>query len=356
MIRSGATPTGPSRPGCPTVRPAGSGSTVDRRPVRRRDHRRRSPSPATIGCPASCCPASPTPTACLPPGAARPDPRRRRHVLDLAGAMYGGRPARPGPLLRRWPGRCTPRWCWPAYTAVGEFHYLHHDHDGRPYADPNAMSRGAGRRGRRRRDPAHAARHLLPQRRADPTGHEPLDPVQRRFSDGGRRAPGRRGSTAADAPARRGRGAVHSVRAVPAEQLARRRWPAPGSTGRCTSTSASSRPRTRPTLAHYGRTPTELLDGTGVLGPRTTAVHATHLTAADIDRLGRSRTSACFCPTTERDLADGIGPARGAVGAGAPLSLGSDQHAVIDCSRSCAGWRCTSGWQPASAAGSPRRS
>jgi cytosine/adenosine deaminase-related metal-dependent hydrolase len=46
--------------------------------------------------------------------------------------------------------------------------------------------------------------------------------------------------------------------------------------------------------------------------------------------LGGSRTTACFCPTTERDLADGIGPARSLVAAGARLSLGSDQHAVID--------------------------
>jgi cytosine/adenosine deaminase-related metal-dependent hydrolase len=38
----------------------------------------------------------------------------------------------------------------------------------------------------------------------------------------------------------------------------------------------------------------------------------------------------CFCPTTEADLADGIGPARELAEAGSPLSLGSDQHAVID--------------------------
>jgi cytosine/adenosine deaminase-related metal-dependent hydrolase len=82
--------------------------------------------------------------------------------------------------------------------------------------------------------------------------------------------------------------------------------------------------------AYYGRTPTELLDSEGVLGPMTTAVHATHLTDDDVATLGRTRTAACFCPTTERDLADGIGPARALRDAGAVLSLGSDQHAVID--------------------------
>jgi cytosine/adenosine deaminase-related metal-dependent hydrolase len=59
-------------------------------------------------------------------------------------------------------------------------------------------------------------------------------------------------------------------------------------------------------------------------------VHATHVTGADIAALGSSATGACLCPTTERDLADGIGPAVELAAAGAPLSLGSDQHAVVD--------------------------
>jgi cytosine/adenosine deaminase-related metal-dependent hydrolase len=59
-------------------------------------------------------------------------------------------------------------------------------------------------------------------------------------------------------------------------------------------------------------------------------VHATHLSAGDIGLLGGSRTGVCMCPTTERDLADGIGPARDLLTAGSPMSLGSDQHAMID--------------------------
>ena len=66
------------------------------------------------------------------------------------------------------------------------------------------------------------------------------------------------------------------------------------------------------------------------LGPDTTAVHATHLTETDRSLLGESGATACFCPTTEADLADGIGPARELLDAGCRLSLGSDQHAVID--------------------------
>ena len=67
-----------------------------------------------------------------------------------------------------------------------------------------------------------------------------------------------------------------------------------------------------------------------MLGPDLTAVHATHLTGEDIGLLGKHRAWACFCPTTERDLADGIGPASALLRSGARLSLGSDQHAVVD--------------------------
>ncbi|HEX5496401.1 MAG TPA: amidohydrolase family protein, partial [Mycobacteriales bacterium] len=83
-------------------------------------------------------------------------------------------------------------------------------------------------------------------------------------------------------------------------------------------------------LAAYGLTPAHLLAEAGALGPRTTAVHATHLTGPDVWLLGGSGTAVAMCPTTERDLADGIGPARALADAGSPISLGSDSHAVID--------------------------
>ena len=83
-------------------------------------------------------------------------------------------------------------------------------------------------------------------------------------------------------------------------------------------------------LAAYRMTPAEVLYAAGALGPRTTVVHATHLTGRDIGLLGGSRACACFCPTTEADLADGIGPARALASAGCGLSLGTDSQAVID--------------------------
>jgi cytosine/adenosine deaminase-related metal-dependent hydrolase len=77
-------------------------------------------------------------------------------------------------------------------------------------------------------------------------------------------------------------------------------------------------------------TPTELLARQGALSARFTAVHATHLQQIDIDLYAARGCTCCFCPTTERDLADGIGPSAALRDAGVALSIGSDQHAVID--------------------------
>jgi cytosine/adenosine deaminase-related metal-dependent hydrolase len=82
--------------------------------------------------------------------------------------------------------------------------------------------------------------------------------------------------------------------------------------------------------AFYGTTPAGVLEKAGALGPSTTAVHAVHLSEDDFERLGRSRTTVCACPSTEADLADGVGPFRRLRDAGSPLCLGSDQHALID--------------------------
>jgi cytosine/adenosine deaminase-related metal-dependent hydrolase len=117
--------------------------------------------------------------------------------------------------------------------------------------------------------------------------------------------------------------AIHSVRAVPERFLT-------GLTGRgpLHVHLSEQRAENEQCQAVYGCTPTELLRRHGVLGPGTTAVHATHLSGADITALAGS--GVCFCPTTERDLADGIGPARRLADAGARLSLGSDSQTVID--------------------------
>ena len=64
--------------------------------------------------------------------------------------------------------------------------------------------------------------------------------------------------------------------------------------------------------------------------PTATAVHAVHVDEADVADLGRSATSICCCPTTERSLADGIAPARSLAAAGSALCVGSDGQFVVD--------------------------
>ncbi|SDS17149.1 formimidoylglutamate deiminase [Microlunatus soli] len=213
-------------------------------------------------------------------------------------------------------------------TAVGEFHYLHHGPDGTPYDDPNAMAaalrQAAADAGVRLTllDTCYLSGGL----NAD--GHQPVDAVQRRFSDGDAdRWAGRVADLTEDDNTRIG-AAIHSVRAVPADQFGivdAAAGPGP------LHVHLSEQPaENEASQGHYRRTPTQLLADAGILSPRTSAVHATHLTGADIRALGASRSIACICPTTERDLADGIGPTRGLADAGTSLSLGTDQHAMID--------------------------
>jgi formiminoglutamate deiminase len=213
-------------------------------------------------------------------------------------------------------------------TSVGEFHYLHHAPGGRPYNDPNAMAESlriaAAQAGIRLTllDTCYLSGGLTG------SGHLPVSAGQARFGDPGVERWSARAAALAETPGMRVGAAIHSVRAVPRAALATVRAAA-GS--RPLHVHVSEQPaENEACLAFYGCTPTELLAGQGVLGPTTTAVHATHLSAADIVLLGSSRTTVCFCPTTERDLADGIGPARALLDAGAALCLGSDQHAVID--------------------------
>jgi formiminoglutamate deiminase len=212
-------------------------------------------------------------------------------------------------------------------TAVGEFHYLHHDPAGRPYADPNRMGEAlveaAGRAGVRLTliDTCYL--------RAGPDG-EPLAGAQVRFGDGDADAWAERAGQLRDRPGVRVAAGVHSVRAVdPAAMATVAAWAA-GRRAPLHLHLSEQRAENEACLAATGRTPAALADESGVLGPRTTAVHATHLTDDDVALLGSTGTTACLCPTTERDLADGVGPATALAGAGSPLCLGSDSHAMID--------------------------
>ena len=204
-------------------------------------------------------------------------------------------------------------------TSVGEFHYLHHQPDGTPYDDPNAMGHALVQAAQ----DAGLRIRLLDTAYLSSGFGEPPEGVQRRFSDGTADAWADRVREMTDAGA-----AIHSVRAVPDDQL---RTIVEASQGRPLHVHLSEQTAENDAcVAAYGATPTQLLADHGVLGPLTSAVHATHLTDDDVAHLGGASTYACFCPTTERDLGDGIGPSRALHDAGSPLTLGSDSHAVID--------------------------
>ncbi|MFM9122063.1 MAG: amidohydrolase family protein, partial [Actinomycetota bacterium] len=122
--------------------------------------------------------------------------------------------------------------------------------------------------------------------------------------------------------------APHSVRAVHEAELS---YIAKSRGNRVVHIHVSEQPAENESCrAATGRTPTQLLHDANLLGSFTTAVHATHLDKNDIELLGKSRSFACFCPTTERDLADGIGKSDLLAGAGSPLCLGTDSHAIVD--------------------------
>lgn len=211
-------------------------------------------------------------------------------------------------------------------TNVGEFHYLHHAPGGTPYADPNAMGEAliaaAGEAGIRITllDTAYLSSGFG----AAPEQH------QLRFTDGTADAWAERVSALKERDGVRVGAAIHSVRAVPADQLATVADWARGHQAPLHVHLSEQTAENDACLAAHGMTPTQLLAEHGVLGARTTGVHNTHLTDTDIALIGGSSTGTCMCPTTERDLADGIGPAVALQRAGSPLSLGSDSHAVID--------------------------
>jgi formiminoglutamate deiminase len=211
------------------------------------------------------------------------------------------------------------------WTCVGEFHYLHHAPGGRRYTQPTVMAdavrAAAARTGIRLTllDTCYLAGGI---------GLE-LAAEQARFGDTTvAEWAARLGAHPVDTSWYRTGAAIHSVRAVPREAL-------PEAVG-----AAGDRPlhvhlaeqadEVAACRGAYGRSPTQVLYDTGVLGLRTTAVHAIHLDETDIRLLGDARTSVAACPSTEADLADGIGPFTALAAAGCPIVLGSDQHVIVD--------------------------
>jgi formiminoglutamate deiminase len=211
-------------------------------------------------------------------------------------------------------------------TCVGEFHYLHHAPGGTPYTHPTAMG--------------HALMHAAASAGARLTFldtcylaggfNQPLRGPQLRFGDGSAGSWAVRVEQLSKHVGVRVGAAIHSVRAVPwaeaevaAAAAKRNDWPLHMHVSEQVAENEQC-------LERYDRTPTQVFADVGALTANSTAVHATHLTSADIALLSKTGCGVCLCPTTERDLADGIGPAGTLATQGVPLSLGSDSQAVVD--------------------------
>ncbi len=211
-------------------------------------------------------------------------------------------------------------------TAVGEFHYLHHQPGGQPYPAPrmeDALVAAATEAGIRLTllDTCYLRAGF-----EDP----PLAGAALRFTDREASAWAERADRLVESARVRRGAAIHSVRAVdPDAMRVVSQWAADRDAP--LHVHLSEQPAENSAcIKATGLTPTELLDSCQALGPRTTAVHAIHLTDGDISRLGESGTRICICPTTERDLGDGVCPADRLEEAGSALCLGSDSNAVVD--------------------------
>ncbi len=219
------------------------------------------------------------------------------------------------------------------YTAVGEFHYVHHEPDGRPYDDPHAMELAVV-------EAAQSAGIRITlldtcYLRAG-FGSSTVSEQQQRFSDGSAaaweaRVEGLARTLRGRATVRLG-AAIHSVRAVaPDDAELVFRWARVRSLP--LHAHVSEQPEeNRQALRHHGNTPTGLLmrAGAGDLRAPFCAVHATHLTDDDVRAYGLAGSFISCCPTTERVLADGIAPTGALEAAGANLCIGSDSQSVID--------------------------
>lgn len=215
-------------------------------------------------------------------------------------------------------------------TCVGEFHYLHHQSDGTPYPDPNEVSQALLSAA----DEAGIRITLLDtlylHGGLDTDGHRPPNGRQRRFADSSAEAWAERVNLLRPNGSQRVGAAIHSVRAVdPASMATVSEWAASADAPIHAHVSEQVA-ENEACLSHYGMTPIGVLADAGVMGPRFSAVHATHLNPTDVAGLAATGSTVVMCPTTERDLGDGIGPTAELATAAISMAVGSDSHAVID--------------------------
>jgi len=213
------------------------------------------------------------------------------------------------------------------FTRVGEFHYLHHDADGSPYADLGEMAQaiaGAAAEtaigltllpvfyahsGFGGAEPGHGQRRFL----NDPDRYERLLAASRKAV---RSLPD---AVVGVAP--------HSLRAVTLEEL---KAVAAMTEGPIHIHIAEQVKEVDDCLAWSGARPVDLLFDTVAVDARWCLVHATHLSAGELSRLAASGATAGLCPITEANLGDGVFPAADYLAAGGVLGVGSDSNVLID--------------------------
>ncbi len=213
------------------------------------------------------------------------------------------------------------------FTRIGEFHYLHHDRDGRPYADLAEM---AGRIAAAAAT-AGIGLTLLPVFYAHAGfGGTPPAAEQRRFIcdlDGFADLFERCKRLVAGLPGAAVGVAPHSLRAVTPHELAAVAAVAGGHL--CHIHAAEQVKEVEDCLAWSGARPVEWLLGETGLGPRWCLIHATHMTEAETAGLAASGAVAGLCPVTEGNLGDGIFPAAGFIAGGGRIGIGSDSNVLI---------------------------
>lgn len=212
------------------------------------------------------------------------------------------------------------------YTTVCEFHYLHHAPDGRPYADPAAMSRAliAAARETGIRMTLLAVLYMA----GGFDGRE-LSERQRRFGhsiDGYLRLFDSLRAEQNDTL--RVGCALHSLRAVPADAMREVLQTLPED-ARVHIHIAEQIGEVQDCTALRGARPVEWLLSNATVDPRWTLVHATHLTPAEIRGIARSGATVAICPTTEANLGDGLFPLRDYLTAHGAWGIGSDSHISV---------------------------
>ena len=208
-------------------------------------------------------------------------------------------------------------------TAVGEFHYLHRDASGKPYDDPNELDLAVARAAQE----AGLRAVLLRVAYARSGFRVPDNPRQKRFiEESADEYLQNLDALSRQVPVG---AAPHSVRACPAEWIRdiaaeafRRSWPLHLHV-------SEQRGEVEQCQAEHGTTPALVLERLGALRESTTAVHGVHLTAQDIAALGRARATVCACPTTERNLGDGVVRADLLLASDVRLCVGSDSEVQL---------------------------